>query len=78
MIMSAKLNFPFAVAGDSGALVYDPDGDPLGMIWGLPVGAGEVDILGAFYTPFDSIMLSLTKAFSEIFGRDKLYLEYTR
>lgn len=77
-IMSLKPNSFFAVHGDSGALAYNPDGDPTGMIWGFPeCRGGGVDLSCTFYTPFGSIMSSLTKAFAVVLGEDTFSLEYT-
>jgi len=77
VIVPAITNMPFAVPGDSGALVYDPHADPAGMIWGCPVNCiGGVDISCTFYTPFDSIMFSLTQVLSDMFGPENFLLKY--
>jgi hypothetical protein len=72
----ATANRFFALPGDSGALMYDPDGSPVGMVWGFPTARGEVEMSWTFYTPFGSAMSSLTAALAGTLGRGNFSLDY--
>lgn len=81
---------PFATFGDSGALVYGPQGEGLGMVWGglLAVGKKENGVhLGpstlaidrvVFVTPLQALFNSMKARIEREFGQGNIQLDWLR
>ena len=68
-VISGHPGYPFAMPGDSGAVIFDTDGSPAGMVWGYVDSPCGVGMRCTLYTPMESILASMEEALADEYGR---------
>ncbi len=83
VVVAYEDNVPFALPGDSGALVYGAQGQGLGMVWGGPwedtPQSNESTKLGmvVYFTPLEAIYRDMTARLARQYGgEDKIRLTW--